>query len=385
MPEHLRNPTDAADARSQGGEQSMESQPDAGFGGAFEYNSYSQYMNSAYFPPQGGGYAPHMMGAPHQYGYPHGAGGRGKRRYQAGPQQQQHPRLPENERCTLRCTKIRHYITDAALKAHFESFGHVVEMRVNQMNGRDNGEDVTASAEDGASEKQPDKECLVQFYSAANAKKCYNSPIPVVNNRFIVVQFSHFNIVPLTDVAAPPPEIIERDRQIVSGELKLRIKSTDGDGKSKSGAADPAAKRKHSAASAQDKAATFKYRRIEAESTAATGATGADTSPATAASAAAVDVQSPKAAALTKANEEIKEKFDKLKTLRSQKEEIWKKKENLLQVRRVLFARNYPKDINIYSNFNIVIILIMFFSGLPLDWSIRCYFIHRSKSISAGK
>ena len=53
------------------------------------------------------------------------------------------------------------------------------------------------------SEKRSYNECLVQMGSAQDAKKCLNSPTAVVNNRFVKLMYSTFNIVDYADVLPP--------------------------------------------------------------------------------------------------------------------------------------------------------------------------------------
>ncbi len=65
--------------------------------------------------------------------------------------------LPENERCTLRCTSIPVHITEEDLKAHFESFGHVVELQVSPMENQ-NGDDIDDGNEDSKKKKKACKE-----------------------------------------------------------------------------------------------------------------------------------------------------------------------------------------------------------------------------------
>jgi hypothetical protein len=58
--------------------------------------------------------------------------------------------------------------------------------------------EVPADKNDG--EKKVYNECLVQYASAGDAKKCLNSPAAVLNNRFIKLNQANFNIIPLEEV-----------------------------------------------------------------------------------------------------------------------------------------------------------------------------------------
>lgn len=125
--------------------------------------------------------------------------------------------LPENERCTLRCTSIPVTVTEEELRAHFESFGHVVELQISPMEQNNNNHGNNGDGEEGdEKKKKPSNECLVQFYSASNARKCLTSATPVLSNRFIFIYQSHFNIVPPHDVPKPSRDILERDAYLMS-------------------------------------------------------------------------------------------------------------------------------------------------------------------------
>jgi hypothetical protein len=104
---------------------------------------------------------------------------------------QQHSNLPEHERCTLKCNGIPQYVKDADLMGHFKAFGRVVELQLIELE---------VAVKDG---EKKYNECLVQFSSAQESGKCLRSPTAVLNNRFIHVLESPFNIVPFADV--PPP------------------------------------------------------------------------------------------------------------------------------------------------------------------------------------
>jgi hypothetical protein len=90
---------------------------------------------------------------------------------------------------------------------HFKVFGRVVELQLIELEG---------VVKDG---EKKYNECLVQFSSAQEAGKCLRSPTAVLNNRFIHVIESSFNIVPFADV--PPP----RDDELYSPPVKKEILS----------------------------------------------------------------------------------------------------------------------------------------------------------------
>lgn len=244
--------------------------------------------------------------------------------------------LPENERCTLRCTSIPVHVTEDDLKAHFESFGHVVELQVSPMEGNGNNNPEDDDTEDGKKKKKQANECLVQFYSAANARRCLTSEVPVLNNRFIFIYQSHFNIIPPQDVPRPSRDILDRDAYLLSQKEIIPAAS----------AAQAAANRKRSALNIYTSGRTNKWRRtdgfggndnkvagdgaalppgrhdaregVEEERTATTGEGEAAIATPSAASKAAAD--------------EMKAALLRQKQLKQQAEELLKKKEDVLIV-----------------------------------------------------
>lgn len=103
--------------------------------------------------------------------------------------------LADHEKCTLKCTGIPPHVTEVDIRGHFKTFGRVVELQL-----------IDSAARDTDGDKKMYKECLVQMGSAQEAKKCFNSPSAVLNNRFIRVAYPPFNIIPLADVLPPTPE-----------------------------------------------------------------------------------------------------------------------------------------------------------------------------------
>jgi hypothetical protein len=253
--------------------------------------------------------------------------------------------LPENERCTLRCSGIPVHAKEEDLKAHFESFGYVVELQISPMSA-DKPSDVKEG--DSAEKKKVYNECLVQFYSAPNAKKCFSSTIPVLNNRFIHLHMSHFNIIPPQDVPDPGYDVIERDRQLLSGEIVPPAPGTS----SASG------KKPLSGLNMYEKGTTNKWRRTDEGKVAGGGEIATSTSSSTAVGVATEETAQDKPAATSlgemivsasksvepaavvvtskalpsKDDEELRQSFLELKSLKQQSEDILKKKEKILQV-----------------------------------------------------
>lgn len=175
--------------------------------GAFNYNSM-----------YGGQYGGQSMGAAYGGTGGSGAGGAGggpprnrdggQRRH--GGSQAPKNELPENERCTLLCTGIPKYIKEEEMMTHFKSFGRVVQL---QVTASEPPAGVPAADSTSTDEKKTYNECLVQFGSWEDAKKCFSSPEAVLNNRFIRIQQSSFNIIPPADVApATTEELAEIER-----------------------------------------------------------------------------------------------------------------------------------------------------------------------------
>ena len=145
--------------------------------------------------------------------------------------------LPENERCTLLCTGIPTYIKEDDIMAHFRSFGRVVQLQVTSSASADTStatsitaatdEATTAASSTIDKDKKTYNECLVQFSTADEAKKCYSSPTAVLNNRFIRISQSNFNIIPPADV--PPPtesELLELEHiQKSAHQTKLALQN----------------------------------------------------------------------------------------------------------------------------------------------------------------
>lgn len=110
--------------------------------------------------------------------------------------------IPEEERCTLKCTGIPQYVTEIELMNHFRTFGRITQLQLTRPGSLHPGD---------APDKKAFNECLVQFYNHQDAKKCYGSPAAVLNNRFIKMFHSPFNLIAVSEV--PPPTVEEEQEQ----------------------------------------------------------------------------------------------------------------------------------------------------------------------------
>jgi hypothetical protein len=97
--------------------------------------------------------------------------------------------------CTLRCTGLPQSISESDLYGHFVVFGPIVRL-VLKRNSTFENQNTNADNDS----KKIYNECSVQFLNEADAKKCFNSPAPVLNNRFIKIFNSNHNLVPSNEV-----------------------------------------------------------------------------------------------------------------------------------------------------------------------------------------
>lgn len=121
--------------------------------------------------------------------------------------------LPEFERFTLKCTGIPSHVSETELRKHFKQFGRIVLL---QLNVNTSVTTDSADKQGGASggEKKVYNECLVQFANCDDAKKCFSSPMAVLNNRFIRLHQADFNVIPPADVPEPTEEeLAEEDNK----------------------------------------------------------------------------------------------------------------------------------------------------------------------------
>eukprot|EP00981_Chlorochromonas_danica_P001849 scaffold386_cov174-Ochromonas_danica.AAC.23 len=279
--------------------------------------------------------SPEGMGYPYRYDY--GMGGyqpqnRANQRRQSGGSERraQANQLPEHERCTLRCTGIPHYVKEEDIRKHFEAFGGIVELQLSPMTSdtkMGQQEEVGESGE----KKKTYNECLVQFYSALNAKRCLSSPLPVLNNRFIHVYQSSFNIVPPSDVSPPSAEIIERDQMLLAQEHINPNVVTSGKPKASS-----------SSSANFQAGVTNKWRRptssanatvpsgLETENAEFVKDNSSEIVPNEEEKAESSSAPAPATAVVKKEDTELKETFVQLKALTQQNEEILKRKESII-------------------------------------------------------
>ena len=245
--------------------------------------------------------------------------------------------LPENERCTLRCTGIPTTVKEEDIRAHFEAFGHIVKLEIAAMEDHHTNNNYQKQDDSPEEKKKTYNECLVQFYSAANAKKCLNSQAPVLNNRFIRIYLSNFNIILPSDVEPPSYEIMEHDKALLSQIIEPK-------------AYDPQ-KRKAVAAATHTLGVTNKWRRTSTDTkVAAVPSTdnsekndGTSEQPST--DTAPVTVESAESIAAKKESAELKQEFEQLQTLKQQAEDILKKKEKLLMVSILFYDKDESEDI----------------------------------------
>ena len=88
------------------------------------------------------------------------------------------------------------YVKEGDLLGHFRTFGRVVELQLIVTDPAAAAATAAAPAAAAADSKGEEEsggkrsynECLVQFGGPAEAKKCFNSPTAVLNNRFIKVR-----------------------------------------------------------------------------------------------------------------------------------------------------------------------------------------------------
>jgi hypothetical protein len=321
---------------------------------AAQYPAYNQHQHQQHQQPQN-----QHSNNNHQQHLAH---------HNSNSNKQHTPFLPEAERCTLKITGIPHYISDSDIRAHCDAFGYVVQMQWSApVLSAANTTEVVGEAEVGADgskqtqQKKTNRECLVQFYSAANAKKCFSSPKSVLDNRFINIRQSFVNLIPPTDVPYPGDDVIEHDKVLLTSKHNVpQLASAGAD----AGAAGYRKRQPYpvvAAAHPQQQqhglnmyahGASNKYRRtaeddnrVHTESGAAVGPPGTadghgqeDSNGSAAHNQAYTGdsnsggVSSPQPAVMTQEKLEIKAKNEQLKVLRQQMDEISRQKEKILQV-----------------------------------------------------
>jgi RNA recognition motif-containing protein len=105
------------------------------------------------------------------------------------------PLVAEPERCTVRCTGVPTKVEEHELLAHFKTFGKVIGIR-------------KIPAAPATEDKKTYNEFFIQYFQHNDAQKCINSPKSVLDNRFIRLHMSNFNLIQLADV----PTYLEEGR-----------------------------------------------------------------------------------------------------------------------------------------------------------------------------
>lgn len=175
------------------------------------------------------------------------------------------PVVPENDRCTVRCTGVPTKVDEQEVLVHFKTFGKVICFR-------------KIAAPPAMEDKKTYNEYLFQLEEHEQAHRCVNSPKPVLDNRFIRLHLVHFNLIQLADLSTYIAEGKEVD---VNGVKKVVHEGNRDDSAVNSKSPHPA----------KEKQAAI-----------------------------------------------LKKKYEDLMQLRQNQEEIYKKKEQLLQVRYTRFG-----------------------------------------------
>ncbi len=136
--------------------------------------------------PFDGGGGKMMGGGPPWGGMARGGGIAGSHRHQGGGGGRQHsPSLSPEKRSTIRVQGLPTVATSANLTSHFKTFGRVVKVELK-------------TNADGT----PSGVAFVQFVESSAAKQARESPIPVLNNRFVKVMILEWNLVDLEKLEA---------------------------------------------------------------------------------------------------------------------------------------------------------------------------------------
>ena len=214
--------------------------------------------------------------------------------------------LPENERCTVRCTNVPDKFTEKDLFAHFKGFGRIVSIKAMPAEKDETGRLV--------------KECLVQYTHANMAQRCIASPAAVLNNRFIKVLLSDVNI----QAVESKPSDSDQVEAYSGGADHL---ATDGSSSASDAPAQTieGASENSASAMAAESASSSSSSAGQAAAAAATSADGAAAQAPSAASSAAV-IQAEKEAA-------VRKKFEETKALRDENDKKAREKEATISVR----------------------------------------------------
>ncbi len=114
-----------------------------------------------------------------------GGGIAGSHRHQGGGRPQYSQVLPPKKRSTIRVHWLPTVATSANLTSHFKTFGRVVKVEL-----KTNADGI------------PSGIAFVQFAEPNAAKQARESPIPVLNNRFVKVTIQEWNLVDLEKLEA---------------------------------------------------------------------------------------------------------------------------------------------------------------------------------------
>lgn len=105
-------------------------------------------------------------------------------------------------KCTLRCTGLKQHVTALDIYYHFVTFGTIVKLELVKNPLASNSSSATntniTAVED---DKKIYNECFVQYQNESDAKKCFGSPLPVLNNRFVKLFTMRQNLVPQNEVS----------------------------------------------------------------------------------------------------------------------------------------------------------------------------------------
>jgi len=188
----------------------------------------------------------------------------------------------------------------------------------------------------GEKEKKTYNECLVQFFEAAHAKKCVNSPLAVLSNRFIKISQHYDNIISTAEVALMP-RMEETDEGGEDGDDASSSEPTVGKKRSRAyenaGGMAGRTMGTHAGYLAGYAQAPLPQHAIITKKQPPVMPPGKTKyvlqqvqSPGTVAKA-----NAPAGGAATAADQEIKQQFEEVCQLRDHATNLWKKKETLLQ------------------------------------------------------
>lgn len=213
------------------------------------------------------------------------------------------------ESSTVRCSGIPSYITESDLYSHFVTFGRVLELRISP------GSNVNSNNLNGVAGGKVYGECLVQFVSAMDAKKCVTSPLPVLNNRFIRVSFSRGNIIPPGSLSMYTPPIPAPTSSTSAHNLSAAESSLT------------------SSAYGRTRSESFNNDQFPSEMAAAASLLVAQNMAAATAAAAAVTAEQANRARVERAEagQAVLKQFGDLRALRAKSDAMYKQREALLQ------------------------------------------------------